>query len=268
MLLAAVLAAIDVRTDASGVYEFGFHVGQASLIALGLIWLPSLLKVFALVGGSIKAVGIEASVQGVLTRADAIDISVNARQVTSASDEEERRVAAQELEQVINRLVIPTVENASISEASLFQLARDYERLRRDHGPGSRRTSAMTRIVNESRVRASLAPEAALQQAGMWLQSNRPGDRIVGLGLTQETGDPTEFERVLGLVSGSESAFEMYHALLALQEMSVGLDEVQKRQAIEVLEHEATDPRPVEVNADPGLPTLLARTVGILSGDE
>lgn len=225
-------------------------------------------KSFALVGGSIKAVGVEASVQGVLTRADAIDISVNARQVTSASDEEERKVAAQELEQMINRLVIPTSGNVSISEASLFQLARDYERVRRDQGPGSRRTSAMTRIVNEARVMASLAPDAARQQAGSWLRSNRPGDRIVGLGLTQETGDPTEFERVLGLASGSESAFEMYHALLALQEMSVGLDKSQKLQAIEVLEHEATDPRSVGVSIDPGLPALLARTVGILSGNE
>lgn len=268
MLAAAILAALDIRRSPDGSYAIGFRVETASLVALALIWLPLFLRVFALVGGSVKAAGVEASVPGVLSQADAIDISVKARQVTSAGDEVERRAAAQDLEESVNRLALAADRDVTLGDAVLEQLAREYERLRRELPPGSRRTAAMTRIVNEARARAALAPRSAREAASQLLRSRRPGDRIVALGLTQETGHSGAFDEVLHLVCGSASAFEMFHALLALQEMSFGLSESQKRRAVEALDAERADPRSVGINQDPGLPSLLSRTIGILAGAE
>lgn len=268
MLVASVLAALDIRRSSEGTYAMGFHPSTPSLIALALIWLPLLLRVFALVGGSLKAAGMEASVPGVLSQTEAIEISVKARQVATAGDDIERKAAAQELEETVNRLAVATGRDATVDDAVLSQLGRDYERLRLELPPGSRRTSAMTRIVNEARARAALAPRTAEAAARSLLQSRRPGDRIVGLALTQETGDPNAFAEVLRMVSASASAFEMFHALLALQEMSFGLTESQKLEAVEALQSERADPREVGINQDPGLPSLLARTIGVLSGAE
>jgi hypothetical protein len=268
MLVAAVLAALDVKRSTHGDYAIGFHVRTASLVALALIWLPLLLRVFALVGGSFKAAGVEASVRGVLPQADAIEISVKARQVASAGDDVERRVAAQDLEELVNRLAVATDREVTLADSVLEQLGREYERLRRELPPGSRRTAAMTRVVNEARARAALAPRLARGAASGLLRSHRAGDRIVALGLAQETGNASAFDDVLRIILGSASAFEMFHALLALQEMSFGLSESQKRSAIDALNAEREDPRSVGINQDPGLPSLMSRTIEILSGAE
>lgn len=268
MLLVAVVAAVNVSRSPAGTYAINFEVDAVSLIALSLIWLPLLVRVFALVGGSLKAAGMEASVPGMLSQSDAIAISVQARQVASAGDDTERRLAAHELEESVNRLASTEPGVPALDETVLRQLALEYERLRRTLPPGNRRTSAMTRIVNEARTRAALAPQHAQQHARNLLASARPGDRIVGLGLAQETADARSFEAVLRLVCNSASAFEMFHALIALQEMSMGLTPKQRRSARLALEEEQNDPRAVGIHSDPGLPHLLARTIGILQGAE
>ena len=134
--------------------------------------------------------------------------------------------------------------------------------------PGGARTSALTRVVNEASFRASTAPEAAQRKALDLLRSPAQGDRIVGLALVQETGGRQGFDEVLHLIAASSTAFEMFHALLALQEQAPALDPTQVERAISTLENEMADPRSVGIQQDPGLSSLLQRTVTILRGVE
>jgi hypothetical protein len=233
------------------------------------MWLPMLLKVFALAGGSFKAAGVEATVPGMLSESDAIDLGVKTRQVTGARDDADRAAAAVALEDSIVRLTMPVLASTeSLPDAVLAHLARSYERLRREMPAGAARTSAMTRIVNEASFRASTAPEDARSKALALLRSPAEGDRIVGLALTQETGDGAAADEVLRLVTGSSTAFEMFNALLALQEVAPALDTERRARAISILESESGDPRAVGIADDPGLSYLLPRTLAILRGHE
>ena len=53
----------------------------------------------------------------------------------------------------------------------------------------------------------------------------------------------------------------MFHALLALQEIAPRLTDAQRESAISALEAELGDPRGVGVLQDPGLPSLIRRTL-------
>lgn len=188
MAVAALFTAVQIDRAANGEIAVSFGVGTETLVALALIWLPMLLRVFALVGGSFKAGGVEANLPGFLSHDDAIDLSVKTRQVTAATDEGERTAAAVDLQESIARLAVPALEPDDVLPNSvLTRLARSYERLRREMSPSSSRTAAMTRVVNEARVRASNAPKLAASKGGSLVRSTAQGDRIVGLALVQET---------------------------------------------------------------------------------
>lgn len=269
MLVASVLTAVHVDRAANGDITVIFDVGNATLVALALIWLPMLLKVFALAGGSLKAGGVEANIPGVLSESDAIDLGVKARQVAGARDEAERTAAAVELEDSVARVTLPILGSTeALPDSVLAHLARTYERLRREMPAGAARTSAMTRIVSEASFRASTAPQEARSKALTLLHSPAQGDRLVGLALVQEAGGGAALDEVLRLIAGSSTAFEMFHALLALQELSPALDSAQRDQAISILESELGDPRSVGIEQDPGLSYLLLRTLSILRGHE
>ncbi|WP_153337812.1 hypothetical protein [Nocardioides sp. dk4132] len=269
LLMTAVLTAVHVERAPNGDVTASFGVGSPTLIALGLIWLPMLLKVFALVGGSFKAAGVEAIVPGVLSEADAIELGVRTRQVTGARDEADRAAAAVELEDSIARLTLPVLSSGeALPDSVLSQLARSYEHLRREMPSGAARTSAMTRIVNEASFRASTAVTDARPKALRLLRSPAEGDRIVGLALTQETGDREAADDVLRLVTESSTAFEMFHALRAVQEIAPALDSEQRARALSILESESADPRSVGISQDAGLSYLLPRTLAILREHE
>src|SRR6185312_9727028 len=66
----AVASSIDVTFPESGGRRWQFAVGATSLIAIALIWLPTALRLISLVGGSVKAGGVEASATGILQSPD------------------------------------------------------------------------------------------------------------------------------------------------------------------------------------------------------
>src|SRR5262245_17500091 len=67
MIGVAILATLDVSRASGGSVTVAFKVGTTALIALALMWLPMLLRIFALAGGSVKAGGLEASMPGALS---------------------------------------------------------------------------------------------------------------------------------------------------------------------------------------------------------
>jgi hypothetical protein len=123
----------------------------------------------------------------------------------------------------------------------------------------------MTRIVNEARVRAASAPGLAGQKGLKLLASPFQGDRIVGIALLQVAREIAGLGDLLRLVSGSATAFEMYHALLALQDLVLAMNSQQRAHTAEVLESELADPRGVGVLADPALPSLIRHAISELS---
>lgn len=269
MVVSAVLTAVHVDRAANEDITVSFDVGAPTLVAMALIWMPMLLKVFALAGGSLKAGGVEANILGVLSEADAIDLGVKTRQMTGALNDAERTAAAVELEDFIARVTLPVLgRTEALPDSVIAHLARTYERLRRELPAGAARTSAMTRIVSEASFRASSAPDEARSKTLALLRSPAQGDRLVGLALTQEVGDQASLVDVLRLISASATAFEMFHALLALQELSPALDSAQRERAISILESESCDPRLVGIMQDPGLSYLVPRTLSILHGHE
>ena len=263
MIGAAILTSVTVSRTAEGKTGLEISVGTLAITSLALIWLPALLRILFLTGGSLKAGGVEASAAGLFTREDLMDFLVRAKAVTRRPEgEAPGEVALAELDAAVDRLAHNVFDSThSLSSNALKSLALEYERLRRDTTPGPQRTSAMTRIVNEARVRGASSVTRAASLAGQLLRSRSQGERIVGLALAQEAPSPQSFREILELVQNSATAFEMFHALLALQEVAAFLGEDQRQQAFRALVHESDDPRNVGIHDDPGLPALLARTI-------
>jgi hypothetical protein len=267
----AVAAAMDTTLPESGGTRWHFAVGATSLIALALIWLPTAVRLISLVGGSVKAGGVEASAAGILQSQDKlIDDLANLRTSTERLGQEMPETAQKvrsigaEVDKIAARH-LPSEE--TLSDEVLDDLAREYERLRRDMPPGQPRTIRMDKLVNEVRIRAAASPASARRQAPALLRSSREGDRIVGLALTQ--GSPgTEFcDDLLRIFSNSASAFEQYHSLRALNEIALILGPEDRARAVSVLEREKSDPRDIGLMNDPYIPLWIDAVLSKLSGN-
>ena len=248
LVLVALGSTVDVTVTDKGP-DWHLSVGPTTLVAIGLIWLPSAVRLLALAGGSVKAGGLEASSTGLMPGLieDLTELRASAdRPLGQAPD-------AAVIESGVDRLAaryLPAEE--TLSPAVLDDLAREYERLRRTMSSGDNRTAAMTRIVNEVRVRAAAAPESARRLAPGLLRSTEAGDRVVGLALVQ--GNPTGEVHgdVLRILAGARSPFEQYQSLVTLARILPDLDATERARLKIALELEKTDPRGLGVMKDTG----------------
>jgi hypothetical protein len=255
----------------SGEYRWHLSVGTVSIVAVGLIWLPTALRFLILVGGSVKAGGVEATAGGLLSSPDElIDDLANLRTKTESigTQQPDTRPSLQSLDSAIDMMAIRYLPSDGVlSQPLLSQKARDYEAIRNTMASGAARTKAMSTLVNDVRIRAAAAPPAR-QYAGQFLTSARPGDRIVGLGLIEGAPSADNFTDILQMFSSSVSAFEQYHSLRALSLIGPALDANQRNQAIQALEAEKDDPRHVGVMKDTNLPTWIEHVLAVLRGDQ
>jgi hypothetical protein len=265
MVVVAIVASIDVTRPSHGRIALHIGFGTVAMAALALIWLPALLRLVALTGGSLKAGGVEAKAMGLL---DLVDYLTNIRTATEQLEPSGSGPAAdpaqvmREVNAEVNRIAasyLPPAE--TVSDAALEAIARRYEQIRREQPSGPKRTVVMTRCVNEARVRAKAGPDRARERALPLLTSDAEGDRIVGLALSQESPDAAAFQAVLRLFTGSATAFEAFHALVALQRMIPLLSSNEREQAIGAIQREKTDPRGVGILRDPDLPRLMDATL-------
>ena len=271
MVIVAVVSAVDLTRAPNG--DVGFHVavGAVAVGAVALIWLPSLIRLLSITGGSLKAAGMEASAGGLLNTNELVKTlagikNETERAATSSSGGAEATAVAAKVNDEVNRIaenLLPPEE--AINERALDAIARRYEEIRRTQPSGWERTLAMTRCVNEARVRAKAAPEAARRWAHRLLPSGAAGDRIVGLGLIQEAPDATAIDQVLPLFTNSASSFEAYQALVAIKRLARLLSPDERRRVAAAIEREKTDPRGTGLMNDPSLPGLIAETLKELS---
>ncbi len=247
-----------------------FSVTTTTIGVVALIWLPALLRLLSLTGGRVKAAGVEASASGLLgSTDDFISDLTNIRTVTEEAvmqtpqADEKLTAVAEQVEQMAAQY-LGTID--AVTDESVVRLAESYKKLRSSMEPGTERTVEMTRIVNEARVRAGADPERAKRLGSLLVRSKEQGQRIVGLAFLQEAPAPSSFEDLLTLVRDSATAFEMFHALLALKSLAPDLGRRERSTAAEILRAEAGDPRGVGVMDDPNLPSLINDVIGVLGG--
>jgi hypothetical protein len=135
----AVAAAIDTTLPETGGTRWHLAIGTTSLIALALIWLPTAIRLIALVGGSVKAGGVEASAAGILRSPDQVvddfaAIRASMEQLGQEMPEASQKIRSigVEVDQIATRYL---PEEDTLSDEVLNGLAREYERIRRDMPP-------------------------------------------------------------------------------------------------------------------------------------
>ena len=99
------------------------------------------------------------------------------------------------------------------------------------------------------------------------MRSDADGDRVVGLALLQQAPSADALTDVLRVFSSSRSAFEQYHAALAVKAVAPLLTEQQRQIAIDTLTREQSDPRSVGLNQDPFIPSAIASALKALGAD-
>jgi hypothetical protein len=267
MIALAVLSCIQLDHPAHGGLAVSFSVGTTTVAVVALIWLPALLRLLSLTGGRVKAAGLEASAKGLLGSPE--DLIIGLADIRAGAEEAKRQApeAAKPLQGVteqIDQIAAHLGAEEAITEDAITRLAGRYKDLRASMNPGDERTFEMTRVVNEAQVRAAADPDTAKRLGPSLIRSEDQGERIVGLAFLQEAPANSAFHDVLALVRESATAFEMFHALLALEELAPLLRSRERREAIETLRAEKEDPRQVGVMNDSNLPSLIDVVIGAL----
>jgi hypothetical protein len=249
LVLVALGSMVDLTVTDKGP-DWHFSVGPTTLVAVALIWLPTAVRLLALAGGSVKAGGLEASSTGLMQAPERFIEDLTELRANAARPSGQPPDPAA-IESGVDRMAaryLPAEE--TLSPAVLDGLAREYERLRRTMSSGDKRTTAMSKIVNEVRVRAAAAPESARRLAPALLRSEAAGDRVVGLALVQ--GNPTGevYADVLHILTTALSPFEQYQCLVTLGRILPDLDAGARTRLQAALELEKTDPRGLGVMKD------------------
>jgi hypothetical protein len=270
MCLVAIVAALDVTIADKGL-QWHVSVGAVSLIAIGLIWLPTALRFLFMVGFSFRAAGVEATAGGLLSSPDDLirdlaNMKTTAEQVEQGATDP--KSAGQVIDQAIDRMATRYVPaDSALSEDILTRKARDYEEIRRTMPRGDDRTRAMNGLVNDVRIRAAAAPATARRYTAAFLPSAREGDRIVGLALVEGCPSADVFSDVLRIFTTAASAFEQYHSLRALEEIAPVLSPEQRSEAADSLEREKSDPRHVGVMMDRYIPSWIERVLKVMRSE-
>jgi hypothetical protein len=279
MLGVALVSSITVDHPADQGWGMHFAITSLTLGAIALLWLPALLRLLSLAGGKLKGAGMEVSSGGLIGTPE--DLIGDLASIRTGAEQASRKVSASEagnkmnasaademlrrLQEQVDEMAAEYLRDSNVTgNEAITQLADRYEKIRRGQEAGTKRTIEMTRLVNEARVRASANPEEARRAAGALVRSKDEGKRIIGLAFLQEHPSRQELDAVTKRIANSNSAFEMFNALVSLRELAPLLEPEEADSAIAVLEKEKTDPRGVDVMKDPNLPTLLNEVIAAL----
>ncbi|OUL24391.1 hypothetical protein BV378_18555 [Nostoc sp. RF31YmG] len=220
---------------------FKFEVTNTTAVFLALIWLPSLLKIIALTGGAIKTPAGEITGSSMMpmlqsltgdTLGFLIEHTKLAEDVAPPQQQLEMRQMRHEWQKAYASR-IPSSE----ARKQIESLSQRYKELRNSLPPGAKRTFEMESIAGRMRA---LAPEVNFseQDVNNLIKSNDQGKRLLGLSVTEWSGDPTYFYAVLNIINNSETAFEQTCALRAAEKMVTKLNTQQKKDLHSVLLHQ------------------------------
>ena len=212
--------------------SFKFRVTNTTAVFLSLIWLPSILKIFALTGGALKTPAGEIGSSGMKTMLESLtsDSLGFLIEQTKLGEDAAPPQQQQEMRQIRKawQKVYSSRIPGSQARQEMERLAERYKELRITMPSGVQRTFKMESVAGRMRA---LAPEVkfTVQEVNDLLQSTDQGKRLLGLSVAEWSGDPIYFDLVLYLISDSETAFEQTIALRAASKMISRIDTYQKK---------------------------------------
>jgi hypothetical protein len=220
---------------------FKFQVTNTTAMFLALIWLPSVLKIVALTGGAVKTPAGEITGSSMMpmlqsltgdTLGFLIEHTKLAEDVAPPQQQLEMRQMRHEWQKAYASRV-PSSE----AQKQIESLSQRYKELRSSLPPGAKRTFEMESITGRMRA---LAPEVNFseEEVNNLLKSHDQGKRLLGLSVTEWSGDPSYFYTVLNMINNSETAFEQTCALRSAQKMVLKLNTQQKQDLHSVLLHQ------------------------------
>ena len=245
LIVAAFLSTFEVTRVADGGVTFTFRLTPITALLIGLLWLPTVIRVGALGGGTLKTPAGEATLTGipiellreldVETQREALPGLIAVADAVEARATPANAPALHELRTALEEHLAALAPDAKAAREQLDEYARRYDELRKTMPSGPQRTWEMTRLMSAARA---LVPQAAFTSAELRnkLASSSEGQRIVALAAMQTGADPAQFDLALDAIENSRSAFEQYHGLLAIDSTLDRLTPQQRGRLREVLE--------------------------------
>jgi hypothetical protein len=232
--IAVLLSLFQISRTPAGAVDIQFSMGTLSAVLIALVWLPFLLKVVALGGGSLKIPQAETTLPGLWDLLSRLDPETQLQVLPSyIKSVEAAEATADPAERAELRHLRRDLEDRLGELVSQGQL---YEKIRLSLPSGPERTAAMTGIVTEAQTLARQG-EVPLSKL-IDLFSAGDGGRIAALAVVKTRPSAEHLTLALNGVANSRSAFEKYLALRALEELLPRLTPDQQRQVAAVLDEE------------------------------
>ena len=158
-----------------------------------------------------------------------IEQTKSAEEVAPPEQQQEMRQIRQEWQRYYSSK-IPVSDAKQLLEG----LAQRYKDIRKSMPSGAQRTFEMESIAGRMRALAEIV-NFPVSEVNRFLKSDDQGHGLLGLSITEWSGDPIYFDLVLDLISSSKSAFEQTIALRTMESMLIRLDIQQKRKLKSIL---------------------------------
>ncbi len=228
-LIFIILSTIEITWGKD--FSYKFAVKNTTAIFLTLMWLPAILKIFALSGGVLKTPAGELDSSGMINMlqslsADSLGFLIeqtkSAEEVAPPEQQQEMRQIRQEWQRYYSSK-IPVSDAQQLLEG----LAQRYKDIRKSMPSGAQRTFEMESIAGRMRALAETV-NFPVSEVNRFLKSDDQGQGLLGLSIVEWSGDPIYFDFVLHLIGNSKSAFEQTIGLRAMESMLPRLDVQQK----------------------------------------
>jgi hypothetical protein len=220
---------------------FKFEVTNTTAVFLALLWVPSILKIFALTGGALKTPAGEITGSSMMPMLQSLTGDTLGFLIEQTKLAEDVAPPQQQLEmrQMRHQWQKEYASRVPVSEArrQIESLSQRYKELRNSMPPGAKRTFEMESIAGRMR---SIAPEVNFsgEEVNQLLKSSDQGKRLLGLSVVEWSGDADYFYTILQIINNSETAFEQTCALRASEKMIPKLKEQQKKDLMSALIHQ------------------------------
>ena len=231
------ISMFQVSRTAEGTFEVTFHMTSITAILVVLIWLPTFVRVVALLGFALKTPAGEVSTTGLLK--PVFDAIATLESVEPHLNESQKQQVT-ELRREAGSHLVSLAQDTEQVRQQLRNYAQDYEQLRRTMPYGYERTTKMGAIVAQVQALAREA-DYAPEDIRRLFEEGSDGRRIVALGLLRALPDPACLDLALQAIAKPRSAFEQYHALRAAENMLPSLNATQKDQLKSVIQNQRSD---------------------------
>lgn len=243
--VAVVLSTFEVVAAADGRVTIRFHIGLTTALLLSLSWLPALLRIFGIIGVTLKTPYGEATSRGLFDWLRDLDpqtkqeilpaLAASLKPHPAASTADQARVES--LRQAVEDELAALPIEAEEARAQLKAIAGQYEEIRQTPYSAARTFQLETLLANVRALakRADFTPAELDERCGHF-ESAPEGQRIVTLGLLEALpGTVRCLDSVLQAIKDPRTPFEQYHALRAALALWPKFDAAQQSQLVDLL---------------------------------